>query len=272
MALPEEKIHIDTPENVIFGYNVAGMGSRFLAGLLDMVLIMLLMAAANITLYVFLRSMDATGMGLSGSWLWAVFGILTFLIFWGYYIFFEMVWNGQSPGKRKLGLRVIRTDGSPITFTESLIRNFIRLVDFLPAYYGIGVMTMFIHKQTRRLGDLAAGTLVVHDRKVTLDSLGRTTNWELESWTSFPRPAAGGQYPVERLSAQDLQVVESFLLRRKQLANRATLADQIYRTMCERMGVPVDESLNFLQAEDALVGMLKVKASQKANHNPVKAG
>ena len=261
MALPDEKIHIDTPENVVFGYNVAGMGSRFLAGLLDMVLIILLMAAANVTLFLFLRLLNASSWGLTGNWLWALFGLLAFVIFWGYYIFFEMVWNGQSPGKRKLGLRVIRTDGSPITFTESLIRNLIRLFDFLPAYYGVGVVTMFINSQTRRLGDLVAGTLVVHDRPISLDSLGRSTNWELESWTSFPLPAAAGQYPVARLSPQDLQLVESFLLRRKQLANRSVLASQIYQRMCDHMGVPADRSLNFLQAEDALVGMLKAKTN-----------
>jgi len=261
MELSDEKIRIDTPENVVFGYNVAGMGSRFLAGLLDMILIMLLMTAADITLFLFLRLMNASSWGLTGNWLWAVFGLLAFVIFWGYYIFFEMVWNGQSPGKRKLGLRVIRTDGSPITFTESLIRNLVRLFDFLPAYYGVGVVTMFINSQTRRLGDLVAGTLVVHDRPVTLDSLGRSTNWELESWTSFPLPAAAGEYPVERLSSQDLQLVESFLLRRKQLANRGALASQIYQTMCDHMGVPVDRSLNSLQVEDALVGMLKAKTN-----------
>jgi len=265
MTLSDDKIHIDTPENVVFRYNVAGMGSRFLAGLLDMILIMLLMMAANFTLFLLLRAQDASAWGLTGNWLWAIFGLVTFFIFWGYYIFFEMVWNGQSPGKRKLGLRVIRTDGSPITFTESLIRNLIRLFDFLPAYYGIGMVTMFVNSQARRLGDLVAGTLVVHDRPVTLDSLGRSTNWELESWTSFPLPAAVGQYPVERLTLQDLQLVESFLLRRKQLANRSTLASQIYRTMCDRMVVPVDPALNYLQAEDALVGMLKTKVN---NHSP----
>ena len=264
MTLYDDKINIDTPENVVFGYNVAGVGSRFLAGLLDMILIMLLMLAANFTLFLFLRALDASAWGLTGNWLWAIFGLLAFFIFWGYYIFFEMVWNGQSPGKRKLGLRVIRTDGSSITFTESLIRNLIRLFDFLPAYYGVGVVTMFINSQARRLGDLVAGTLVVHDRPVTLDSLGRSTNWELESWTSFPLPAAAGQFPVERLTQQDLQLIESFLLRRKQLANRSTLASQIYKTMCDRMGVPVDPSMNYQQAEDALVGMLKAKVNHKS--------
>ncbi|MEK7327557.1 MAG: RDD family protein, partial [Chloroflexota bacterium] len=98
------------------------------------------------------------------AWLVAIFGLISFAFFWGYYILFEMLWNGQSPGKRWVGLRVIRTDGTPITLTESIIRNLVRLVDFLPAYYGVGVVTMFINEQSRRLGDLAAGTLVVHDR------------------------------------------------------------------------------------------------------------
>jgi uncharacterized RDD family membrane protein YckC len=263
MALSDEKIHIDTPENVVFGYNVAGMGSRFLAGLIDMVLITILMTAAEIAFYLFLRLLEPSTWGLAGYWLWALFGLLAFLIFWGYYIFFEMVWNGQSPGKRRLGLRVIRTDGTPINFTESLIRNLVRLLDFLPAYYGVGIITMFINNQSRRLGDLVAGTLVVHDRPVTLDSLGRSISWELESWTSFPLPAATSQYPVERLKLHDLQIIESFLLRRKQLANRSALASQIYRTMCERMEVPVDPSLDSLQVEDALVGMLQAKANKK---------
>jgi uncharacterized RDD family membrane protein YckC len=259
MAINDEKLHIDTPENVVFGYNVAGMGTRFLAGLVDMVLIGILMLAANITLYVVLFALDVTSWGQTGNWLWAVFGLLTFIIFWGYYIFFEMIWNGQSPGKRRMGLRVIRMDGSPITFPESLIRNLIRLFDFLPAYYGVGVVVMFINSQTRRLGDLVAGTLVVHDRPVSLDSLGRSSNWEMESWTNFPFPSEAGQYPVERLTQQDLQIIESFLLRRKQLANRAALASQIYRIMCAHMQVPVDPSLDAAQVEDSLVGMLKAK-------------
>ena len=257
MELPDEKIHIDTPENVVFGFTVAGMGSRFLAGLMDMFLILLLILAANLTLYALLNLLDALDSGVTGNWLWAAFGLLTFLIFWGYYIFFEMAWNGQSPGKRRLGLRVIRTDGSPVTLTESFIRNLIRLFDFLPAYYGVGIITMFINKQSRRLGDLVAGTLVVHDRPVSIESLGRSDNWKMDSWSTYPIPAQSGAYPVERLVQRDFQIIESFLLRRGELANRSILAIQIYKTMCEHMGIPADASLNSLQAEDALVGMLK---------------
>ncbi len=259
MSISDDKIHIDTPENVVFGYSIAGLGSRFLAGLLDMLLILLLVVAVNFTFFLFMNILDSSAISRTGYWLWALFGLLAFFIFWGYYILFEMAWNGQSPGKRKLGLRVIRTDGTPITFTESLIRNFVRLFDFLPAYYGIGIITMFINKQTRRLGDLAAGTLVVHDRAVSLDSLGRSTNWELESYSFRHMPAAAGQFPVERLTLQDLQLVESFLIRRTQLANRSVLAMQIYKAICDRMQVPFNGALNFLQVEDILVAICKAK-------------
>src|SRR5262249_33255826 len=129
------------------------------------------------------------------AWLLAVFGLVAFAFLWGYYIFFEMAWNGQSPGKRWVGLRVMRLDGTPLTLSESIIRNLVRLVDFLPAYYGVGVVAMFISSQSRRLGDLAAGTVVVHDRAaVTLASLAASAQ---------VTPAAGpvvASLPVERLT------------------------------------------------------------------------
>src|SRR5215510_11634669 len=114
--------------------------------------------------------------------------LASFVLFWGYYIFFEMLWNGQTPGKRWVGLRVIRTDGTPITLSESFIRNLTRLVDFLPAAYGIGIISMFLDKQSRRLGDLAAGTLVVHDRApISIQSLSvkRTVNLSPQAFTKI---------------------------------------------------------------------------------------
>ncbi len=99
------------------------------------------------------------------SWIVAILGLISFILLWGYYIFFEILWNGQSPGKRWVGLRVIRIDGTPITLSESIIRNLVRIIDFLPTAYGVGVVTMFINTNSRRVGDLAAGTIVVHDRE-----------------------------------------------------------------------------------------------------------
>ena len=178
MSNPEETLDIQTPENVAFGYQVAGIGSRFLASLLDTLIIIFLEFLVIVITLLSLRAFGQLNATLA-SWAYAVLGIVGFLFFWGYYIFFEMLWNGQSPGKRWVGLRVIRTDGTPITLSESFIRNLTRLVDLLPAAYGVGIITMFIDKQSRRLGDLAAGTLVVHDRApVSIQSIGvrRGTN------------------------------------------------------------------------------------------------
>ena len=176
MNTPDDTLRIDTPENVIFGYRVAGIGSRFLAAIIDSLLIVVLEVVVNAAVLLlarFIFRVSFAGNDDAGlAWLLGIFGLIAFAFLWGYYIFFEMLWNGQSPGKRRMGLRVLRLDGTPITLSESIIRNLVRLVDFLPAYYGVGVVVMFINSQARRLGDLAAGTVVVHDRAaVTLESL-----------------------------------------------------------------------------------------------------
>lgn len=236
-----ETFSIETPENVAFGYAVAGIGSRFLAALVDSLLILLLQAIVLTTLVVlantfFGESLDA---GADFAWLAAGFFLLAFAFLWGYYIFFEMAWNGQSPGKRWVGLRVIRSDGTPITLTESIIRNLVRLVDFLPGYYGVGVVTMFIDRQSRRLGDLAAGTLVVRDRaSVTLESLASQSR---PSDAPVSNLAGDASWPIERLSSQDLEMVEEFLRRRLEFPNSAELAARIARRLLSQMGLPADE-------------------------------
>ncbi|MFC1975526.1 RDD family protein [Chloroflexota bacterium] len=239
MSLPDDYLSIDTPENVAFGYDVAGIGSRFLAALVDTILILILQAVVNIPLILLANLWldnlvnDETALLM---WMFAISGFVAFIFFWGYYIFFEMIWNGQSPGKRWVGLQVIRTNGTPITLAESIIRNLIRLVDFLPAYYGVGIVTMFINEQSRRLGDLAAGTLVVHSRAtVTLESLAAEST---SSRPPQPVSAEISKLPLERLTSSDIQMVEDFLRRRDELSNRAALAQRFLKVLHERMEQP----------------------------------
>src|SRR5512138_64035 len=183
MTLPEETLDIQTPENVAFGYQVAGIGSRFLASLLDTLLIALLQIIVVVVATLVINAVEEFTAALS-TWIIAIFSLILAIFYWGYYVLFEMLWNGQSPGKRWVGLRVIRTDGTPITLSESLIRNLARLVDFFPVAYGVGIITMFIDKQSRRLGDLAAGTLVVQDRApISIQSLAMKRSVHLHPWT-----------------------------------------------------------------------------------------
>src|SRR5688572_15061001 len=263
MTHPDETLDIQTPENVAFGYQVAGIGSRFLASLLDTLILLLLQIAVFVALFLILRMFNITLLdGGLASWIYAVFGLVAFLFYWGYYIFFEMLWNGQTPGKRWTGLRVLRADGTPITLSESLIRNLARIVDILPMAYGVGIITMFIDKQSRRLGDIAAGTLVVHDRApITIQSLSlkRTLNLGMQGLTKV---SVDG-FPIERLTNDDLSLIEDFLIRREQLTHRDTLAIQILNTLHQRLSLPLP-TMNRLEAEDTLVAILQAVQKREA--------
>jgi uncharacterized RDD family membrane protein YckC len=245
VSAPDEFLQIGTPENVVFDYEVAGIGSRFLAGLIDMFLIalvdILVMIVAIIVFQIAARTLPALEDAI--WWVVAIVTLVIFVVMGVYYMVFEILWNGQSPGKRLVNLRVIRADGTPITLTESLIRNFMRLIDFFPVGFGLAFITMFIDKQSRRLGDLAAGTLVVFDRpEATLESLRpRQPLASPLPPTGSPSPedaVSAPAIPVERLTDRDAAMTEAYLLRRRDLTDRAKLAGQIAESLHKRMELP----------------------------------
>jgi uncharacterized RDD family membrane protein YckC len=263
-----ETLQIDTPENVVFGYTVAGIGSRFMAALVDSVVIVLLEALAYLLMYLIFFS---TGNAHWSTWLVAVFSLVGFLFLWGYYLFFELLWNGQSLGKRWVGLRVIRSDGMPITLSESLVRNVIRLVDFLPVAYGVGLVSMFIGSQSRRLGDLAAGTLVIYDRgSVPMPVLPAMPAVPLvprlqpvdQPNATLP-PAA---LPVHLLSNQDIILVQEFYSRQSEIVEREKLAAQILAQLYRRMGLP-DQEIQPGTASAHLIEILAAIRDAKDGHS-----
>jgi uncharacterized RDD family membrane protein YckC len=242
MITSDRVLSIDTPENVVFGYEVAGLGARFLAALIDSALIILL---DLLLLLALLFSANAAG-GLDNdsgiAWVGAIYAFLGFLIFWGYYIVFELVWNGQSPGKRVVKLRVMSVEGVPVTLTGSMLRNLVRIIDFLPPPYGIGVVTMFVSKQSRRLGDYAGGTLVVFDE-------GNLSLKTIKSWEPTPlqRQLARNadqtllELPVERLKPDDIALAEEFLHRGPSLETETQLANQIRDYLYARMDLDTSQ-------------------------------
>lgn len=234
----DDRYTVDTPENIEFGYDIAGIGSRFLAAILDTLLIGVVETVVFIAISLLIGLLDLGGTA-SGSILAALVGLLGFAILWGYYIFFELIWNGQSPGKRTVGMRVVREGGRPITFVSSAIRNFIRLVDFLPAFYGIGVVVMFVDRRARRLGDLVGGTLVVKERHgVTLESLAaRGPLPPARPGEPQPQPTMPN---LDQLNDQDYDLVQEFLRRRGELGRdaRLRLGAQLASGLQARMGLP----------------------------------
>jgi uncharacterized RDD family membrane protein YckC len=262
MASNDDYLSIETPENIAFGYDVAGIGSRFLAAIVDTIVIVILQIIVNLAILFLTNNLFA---GFSESetliWLGAIFSLISFLLLWGYYIIFEMIWNGQSPGKRWVGLRVIRIDGSPITLIESIIRNLVRLVDFLPLYYGVGVVTMFVNEQSRRLGDLAAGTLVVRDRSpISLESLEQSAIRRADQAI----PASVANLPLERLTDRTIQMVEDYLHRRKELANNTIVCRQILQAVYDQMRLPPPE-LNWWASERLLQDIVQGYKSRRSD-------
>ena len=167
---PGDDLVVSTPERVAFQYQVAGIASRFLAQLIDLSIL-------GVLLVVVIVGAISAGTMAGGSSQLAiiVFSILSFLLLFGYFWGQEALWSGQTVGKRALRLRVVGDAGQPLTFTQAAIRNLVRIIDFLPAYYGLGLVVLFVNGRGKRLGDLAAGTLVVRDKaRISLDQLVRT--------------------------------------------------------------------------------------------------
>jgi len=214
---------IETPENISFDYQVAGIGSRFLAILVD-TLIQGALYLALAVVYVLVEAVLGTATRDSPSsvaqWIPAIILLVTlFVIQFGYFIIFEITLGGRTPGKELAGLRVIKESGQPLTALDSIIRNLVRIIDFLPFGYGVGVIAMFFNARSKRLGDFAAGTLVVRvDKPVKLIEL--TNN----------KPTFGiwvDATAVAHLKETDIELIESYLQRRGTLQNAAALGASI---------------------------------------------
>ena len=172
---------------------------------------------------VILASFSFIERSLSGApkWVYAVMILLLFLIFAGYFAFFEWIWNGQTPGKRWLKLRVIREDGRPITFWEAAVRNLLRSFDMMPIpFYSVGLISVFSTTRDQRIGDMVAGTVVVREREAEAPAFSQV----------FAAPVSDPalrrsfkpvdfQASLSSLTEAEIQVVETFLRRRWDLSD-----------------------------------------------------
>lgn len=154
------RLEVETPEHVVLEFELAGVGSRAGAAVVDLAIL----GAVLLSLFLVFSSMGGLG-ELLEAWALALLIALTFLLTWGYFALFEGLTGGRTPGKRSLGLRVVMDTGHPITLSAALIRNLVRIADMQPApSYLVGLIFVFFHSEHKRLGDLAAGTIVVRDQ------------------------------------------------------------------------------------------------------------
>jgi uncharacterized membrane protein SpoIIM required for sporulation len=162
----EQTVDVETPELVVLTYSVAGVGSRVLAGITDLMICIALMVALSLAMGALITFgvVGRSARMASTSWATAVFVLAQFGILWGYYVLFEGLRDGQTPGKRIHRIRVVREGGYSVTFGASATRNLVRIVDMQPLFfYLVGILSLLVTKRGRRLGDLVAGTIVVRE-------------------------------------------------------------------------------------------------------------
>ena len=155
--LPDSELVVATPERVSFGYQVAGLGTRAIAQLLDLLIVFGILVALSLAAG---GAAAFTDNALVADLILIIGGFITVF---GYFWASESMWSGQTLGKKAFRLRAVGDRGEPLTFLQAGIRNIVRIVDFLPYGYGVGVVVLFINGKGKRLGDLAAGTIVVKD-------------------------------------------------------------------------------------------------------------
>ncbi len=242
----EDRISIATPEGVDLDLTLAGLGSRFVAALIDG----LIQGGVFMALAILAGGASAGSQGieeleggLAAGIALALLLVAMFLIFFGYHVAFETWASGRTPGKRWTGLRVVRVGGAPVSFLPSAVRNLVRVVDFLPTAYGVGIVTMLANDRNQRLGDLAAGTLVVRERRTarppTPAGSGRVEETSASGLLSPDWPS----WDVSAVSAEDLGTVRRFLERRPFLTPEARghLANELAARLRTKVSGPPED-------------------------------
>jgi uncharacterized membrane protein SpoIIM required for sporulation/uncharacterized RDD family membrane protein YckC len=223
-----QTVDIETPELVTFSYTIAGVGSRVAAALIDYLLCLLLFIALLVGL-AFLGASRLVSFGGTSSEAWALAIVVLgqFFILWGYYVLWEGLADGQTPGKRYMRLRVVSDGGYSVSFAGSAIRNLVRILDMQPLFtYGVGIGSILLTRQGKRLGDLAAGTLVVREQLVR-EAVGGKREAVEPREAATARPVAAPRHA--RLNDDEYAVLERFIERRQSLdpARRAVLATRL---------------------------------------------
>lgn len=240
------------PERVTLEYDVAGLGSRGVAVLID--------TAIQVGALMVLAAMIGAGGALlfrnggislpegAGTLAIGLASLVLFLVANGYYALFEIVWNGQTPGKRAVGVRVIRESGYAVRPGDAIVRNLVRIVDWLPLAYGLGVSTMLVNSRFRRLGDLAAGTIVIREAPSLPISTASAIRRSEPSDSRFDSRTVGHDAvaasisdarPKVLLAPADAILLRDFLVRRHELepTPRRQLGANLASSICRRYGL-----------------------------------
>jgi len=216
-------MQVETPELVVLSYTIAGVGSRAYAALIDYSICFILVIVADIGITVFVAKAGGIMRSASASLALSMIVLVQFAVLWGYYVLFEALADGRTPGKMLQRLRVVRDGGYSVTFGASAVRNLLRIVDMQPLLvYGVGMISVLLSKSGKRLGDMAAGTIVVKEDFVRQPVIATERPAGFSSSSQPPRLHAA-------LTASEYELLERFSQRQRDLdpARRAVLAGQL---------------------------------------------
>ncbi|MBI3789428.1 MAG: stage II sporulation protein M [Gemmatimonadetes bacterium] len=228
-AALENRLDVETPELVQVTYTIAGVGSRARAAMLDHAIMVGLIIAAIIFWTALSVASKAARDLLAAPWIGGVMLIVVTLGYWGYFVFFEAIWDGQTPGKRANRLRVVREGGYSVTFGASATRNLLRIVDMQPGFlYAVAVLGAAFSERGRRLGDIVAGTLVVQEDLGAIPAVPASR---------APRPGEGPAAPAlhAALTDEEFDLLDGFIARQRELADdrRAAFVAQFLARFAE---------------------------------------
>jgi uncharacterized RDD family membrane protein YckC len=230
----EETLIIETPERVPLAFALASIGNRFLAVLIDHFIqyMTILIVGWAFLSWSGLGETDTAAadelFAQMSKWTIALMIIILFLIFSGYFILFEWLWNGQTPGKRLMKLRVIREDGRPITLWEAISRNLLRIFDAIPGFfipvYSLGLISIFLSSRDQRFGDMFSGTVVIRERAGEAPTFEEAFSNQISD-AAFRRVQKRTDFKADTalVTQDEIEVVESFLRRRWDLTERQRL-------------------------------------------------
>lgn len=256
--MPQE-ITITTPEHVELKFELAGIGSRFLALLLDMLIQAGVLIVFGLIVFGVTVSIAHTPIEKTSNWLIAILVLLLFAFTNGYFLYFETAKNGQTPGKKSVGIRVIRDTGHPVDFRAGLLRNIMRAVDSLPGVYSVGFITMFLSPQYKRLGDYVAGTLVV--RTGRQNAVVQPVPQPAQTQVTAPSPeipdmlANAPLLPDEALIHLSSVTKDDYRAVRLFLDRRLELNPDVVRSLTEKLAWPLAQKLQINPGEYGLTPM-----------------
>lgn len=225
----EDRISIATPEGVDLEMTLAGLGSRAVARMVDQAIQLAVLLAVGLLAGLAGATTGATGSG-GGAVAAAVAVVVVFAVQFGYDMLFEVLASGRTPGKRWNGLRVVRVDGAPVGFVTSAVRNLLRLVDALPGIYAVAMVAVLASRRNQRLGDMAAATVVVRERR----GPGKAAAGPGATRSHDPT------WDVSAVTADELATIRRFLDRRATLAPdaRARLAGELAARLAPKVVGP----------------------------------